>query len=59
VKISVYVGDISLRHGGYSEIINQVREEVLEKVKREFNEKVQKEIENSAPVIGEAIAVFS
>lgn len=49
------LGDISLRHNGFAEIINQVRGQVLSKIESEFNETVRQEIENSALVIGRSL----
>lgn len=50
------LADISLRHNGYSHLINQVRGEVLDKIEEEFSEKMRKDLEQSAPVIGKSFS---
>jgi hypothetical protein len=49
------LADISLRQNGYSEMINGARGKVLDKIEKEFSETVRKELEQSAPVIGQAL----
>lgn len=49
------LADISLRRNGYSETINWARGQVLDKIETEFSETARKEIEESAPVIGQAL----
>lgn len=49
------LADISFRRNGYSETINWARGQVLDKIETEFSETARKQIEESAPVIGQAL----
>jgi len=50
------LADISLRHNGYSQLINQIRGKALNKIEEEFNENVRKDFERAAPVIGQSFS---